>query len=396
MQASFPIGSILGIPIRVHVSWFIVLGLVTVAEAAQFSTMTSWPVAGAFGFVSAMLLFGSVLFHELGHSVVARAFGIHVRRIQLFLFGGVAEILGEPSRVLDEILIAAAGPFVSITLAFLAAPFAFLLLGHGLLAATALFFCGANALLFAFNMIPAFPTDGGRIARALLWAVLDDYRRATRWAAGLGIAFAALLVFGGIVDALYVRGAGGSGNWLGGAWMAMIGIFLARSARAGVEQARISAALRSGTVAEVMMPVRVLVPGEKTLFQVLTELGGPSAAEMLLGFAVEIDGACAGYVEPESLFAVPRERWGRTRAREVMTPLETMPKLPASTPLERLVRAMVETGAAGVLLFDGEQLVGYAGRGDVARFLVEQREAESRRDAADGGTPLPDGPDPKE
>ena len=383
MSTSFPIGRILGIPIRVHLSWFVVLGLVTSGEAWQLRELATAPAALVAGLVSALLLFSSVLLHELGHCVAARAFGIHVRRIQLFLFGGVAEILGEPRAVLDEVVIAAAGPAVSISLAVALVPAAWLA-PAGLGRTVALFALFANVMLFAFNMVPAFPTDGGRILRALLWGALGDYRRATRWAAGLGIAFASLMILGGIAMA-WSGGlpAGATTEELlsarfGGAWMSMVGLFLARSARAGVEQARVSAALRDACVGDAMLPITLQIDSGATLLEIFTAAGGPSAAEMLLGFSVAGgDGACLGFVEPANLFAIPRESWGSVRAGEVMTPIAHLPRLAASDPLDLLVREIVERGAAGALIFDGERLVGYAGRSDVARFLMESRGFES-------------------
>ncbi|HVO29242.1 MAG TPA: hypothetical protein VMV18_00830, partial [bacterium] len=228
-----------------------------------------------------------------------------------------------------------------------------------------------------FNMLPAFPSDGGRIVRAIFWGISGDFRRATRWAAGLGIGLASLLVAGGIALAVTASARDTvdlAGSRLGGAWMAMIGFYLVRSARAGVTQARVSEAIRAAKVGDVMLAVRPLVPAEKTLFQVFTEFGGPSAAEMLLGFPVASAGACIGYVEPDDLLRVPREEWHTVTAAQVMKPIEQVPRLDVAEPLDRLVRAIVADGAAGGLVFSGGSLVGYASRADVARFLVEARE----------------------
>ena len=377
MTSSFPIGSLLRVPIRVHYSWFGVFALVTTAQSWQFHAIAEWPLAIVAGLVAALFLFSSVVLHELGHCVAARAFGIHVRRIQLFLFGGVAEILGEPRRVLDEIVIAAAGPAVSIAIACATAPIAWIL-PEGVLRSLAWFVCGVNALLFFFNLVPAFPTDGGRILRAIFWGIFGDYRRATRWAAGLGIAFASLLVAGGVAVAFGASHLSPPEELaslrLSGTWMAMVGLFLARSARHGVEQARISAALRGARVGDVMLPLTIVIAADRTLLQALTAAGGPSAAEMLLGFPVTDAGVCVGFVEPANLYAVPREEWGAVRAGEIMTPLDALPRMQVTDALDRLVEEIVARGAAGALVYDGERLAGYAGRSDVGRFLMESRE----------------------
>jgi Zn-dependent protease len=373
--------------VRLHASWFLILAIVTGSEGWKLHDEVGAPIALAAvaGLFGAILMFGSVLLHELGHCVLARAFGIRVRRIQLFVFGGVAEILGEPEGVFDEIVIAAAGPAVSVVLAL-----AFLglrLALHATLARgdagvllivageLALFLGFANASLCLFNLVPALPTDGGRIFRAILWGILGDHRRATAVAAGVGVAIAAVLVCGGLLLASTAGGlageSGAAGVRIGGLWIAAIGAFLGRSALRANTHARIQARLRAGRVASVMMPVCAAVPAERTLFDVLTGAGGPSAAEMLLGFPVTEDGVLAGFVEPAQLYAVARERWNLIAVSEVMTPVASMPRVGAGDPLDVLVQEVVEEGAGGALVFDGETLVGYVGRADVARFVLE-------------------------
>lgn len=394
MALSFPIGRVLGIPVRVHASWFLVFGLSTWTFATGIFAEQSRTVAFIAGVAGALMLFASVLLHELGHCVFARMYGIHVRRIQLFLFGGVAEIVGEPRKVTHEIVIAAAGPAVSFALCALLFVFAIaqlLFVGAGLSpdalghAAQSLFeqdvlftllmvVGGANLMLGAFNLIPAFPTDGGRILRAVLWGVLGDYRRATSWAAGLGMVFAGGFIFLGVASALTaawrLHPSEVAGARIGGLWWAMIGIFLARSASQAASSARISAALRSGKVSDVMGPVRASVPVERTLLEVLVGVGGPSASEMLLdGFpAAGADGRIAGFVEPARIHVVPREKWGSTRVADVMTPIASIRHMKEDDPLDTLLGAVAEQGT-GVLVFRGDALVGYASRADLVRWL---------------------------
>lgn len=396
MALSFPIGRILGIPIRVHASWFLIFGLTTWTFATEVLAESPRVIAVPSAVLGALCLFGSVLLHELGHCVLARHYGIHVRRIQLFLFGGVAEIVGEPRRVLHEIVIAAAGPAVSFLLAglFLGAAFVGLLLTGEewgefqrsvpttLLAIVG----GANLMLGVFNLIPAFPTDGGRILRAVLWGLTGDYRRATSWAAGLGMMFAGGFILLGVASALTAAwrldASEVTGARIGGVWWALIGIFLARSASQASSSARISAALRAGLVRDVMGPVRASIPVDRTLLEVLVGVGGPSASEMLLdGFpAAAPDGSIVGYVEPARIHLLPREQWGATRVADVMTPLALMPKLPEDEPLDSLLRAVAEQGG-GVLVFRGDALVGYASRADLARWLFRDSSGPSAEPA---------------
>lgn len=382
MSLSFPIGRILGIPIRVHASWFLVFALVTWTLSTEVFRVESQAVALAGGVFGALFLFGSVVLHELGHCVAARWFGIHVRRIQLFLFGGVAEIVGEPRKVLDEIVIAGAGPAVSFALAaiFGAAAAVQALLSDVPDRSDDVVFMfvgiisGANFMLGLFNLIPAFPTDGGRIVRAVLWGITKDYRKATSWAAGLGMMFAGGFILLGVVSAMTaawrLNPADVNGARLGGIWWAMIGIFLARSAAQASSHARISAALRVGKVLDVMGPVRAAVAAERTLLDVLVGVGGPSASEMLLdGFPVHgSETTLLGFVEPARIHVIPREKWGSTRVADVMTALKDFPRLNEDEPLDSLLRSLAENGT-GVLVFRGDTLVGYASRADLARWL---------------------------
>lgn len=384
MALSFPIGRVLGIPVRVHASWFLIFGLTTWTFARDVFAELPQAIAIPAGVVAALLLFASVLLHELGHCVFARLYGIHVRRIQLFLFGGVAEIVGEPRRVLHEIVIAAAGPAVSFLLAagFLGAALLSSVLSgvalHEMFRRDVVFTVlsligGANLMLGVFNLVPAFPTDGGRILRAVLWGVTGDYRRATSWAAGLGMMFAGGFILLGVGSALTAAWRLDASEVMsariGGVWWALIGVFLARSASQAASSARISAALRSGLVRDVMGPVRASVPTDRTLLEVLVGVGGPSASEMLLdGFpAAAPDGPVVGYVEPASIHVLPREQWGTTRVGDVMTPLPAMARISEDEPLDALLRAVADGG--GVLVFRGAALVGYASRADLARWL---------------------------
>lgn len=394
MTLSFPIGRVLGIPIRVHASWFIVLAIVTWTLSREIFEGSEWVRLSA-ALASALCVFASVLLHELGHCVFARFFGIQVRRIQLFLFGGVAEIVGEPKRVLDEIVIAAAGPAVSLLLAGGLA-FAIALkgvtlgfadgadfgaaLGADLLVRIAMVVCLANLALALFNLIPAFPTDGGRILRAVLWGVLGDYRRATSLAAGLGMMFAGGFILFGLASALGLTGAlepeRAAGTRIGGLWWALIGIFLGRSASQANAHARVSAALRDGRIRDVTLPVRQPIAAARTLLDVLVGAGGPSASEMLLeGFPVAgDDGALVGFVEPARLHVLPREQWGTARVADVMTPLARLPRLSEDDGLDALLKIASDPsgGTGGALVYRGAALAGYTSRAELARYLFRE------------------------
>ena len=314
-RLSVPVGRVAGIPIRIHLSWSVVFVLVTASIGAQ-AAQAGASILGAMlaGAVAAFLLLGSVLLHELGHCAFAIRYRIKVRQIQLFIFGGVAEILGEPRRVREEIIIAAAGPAVSFALAGLAWP-----LAHGLPEGAwrvlAEFMLLMNLALGTFNLIPAFPTDGGRIFRAILWGITGDYRRATRWASGAGLLFAAGLICAGLFSFFRVHADMSDliGARVSGTWFVFIGLFLGRSARAANAQGQMSAALREGTVADVMHRA-----------------------------------------PPDELSFLP----------------VTLPRMQAEDPLDVLVGTLVHARADVALVYEGELLVGYVSRADVGRWLV--------------------------
>lgn len=226
-RGTVPLGRIAGIPIGIDYSWFLVFALVTWTLATGYfpAEFGDWPPAEYWivGAATAVLFFASVILHELGHSIVALRYRVPVRSITLFVFGGMAQIDGEPPRASAEFWIAIAGPAVSFALAGLFAAALSLVTGSELLTALARYLAYTNGILAVFNLIPGFPLDGGRIFRALVWGLSHDFDRATMIAARLGravaIAFVGIGVFR-IVD----------GNLPGGLWIAFIGWFLMNAA----------------------------------------------------------------------------------------------------------------------------------------------------------------------
>jgi Zn-dependent protease len=249
VRSSLRLGKLFGIPVGVHYTWFIIFGLVTLSLATGYfpSRYADWGLAGyvGIGLLTSLLFFASVLAHELAHSVVALAWGVPVKSITLFIFGGVASIGREPERPLAEFLIAVAGPLSSLLLAI---GFGLLWLVGQLLDVTQLAGLGlylgtVNLWLALFNMIPGFPLDGGRVFRSIVWARSGDINRATRWAATTGRIAALLMVVGGGLMLL-------AGNWSGGLWLAFIGWFLENAASQGTQQARIREALKGYTAGD--------------------------------------------------------------------------------------------------------------------------------------------------
>ena len=275
--SSIRLATIFGIRVGVNVSWFLVLFLAIFWLQGPFGEELGDDQQGfivavltAFGF------FGSILLHELGHAVVARREGIEVNGIDLFFFGGVMKMSRDTSTPGQEFRVAAAGPLVTLLIVIVGALASMALLGaDGFWDAARLdrtqapgafelwlsFMVSANVLLLLFNLVPAFPLDGGRIARAAAWKVTGDRGKATRLSAYLGQAFAALLIGYGI----YVLLA--DDDTVGGLWAIVLGYLLGSSARAAIAHSAFTERLRGVTVADIMDSDPVVIPADLSATQ---------------------------------------------------------------------------------------------------------------------------------
>jgi Zn-dependent protease len=229
MFRTYPIGRLCGIRLDVHASWFLMFALVALTIAgAEPIRMLGWIAATAVGAVAAIVLFASVVVHELAHAVTARRFGVQTSSIKLFLFGGVATLEAEPPAPLADALVALAGPAMSAVIALAAfgamhAVNAIVPLRYTDVAALILAYVTfANLVLAAFNLIPAYPMDGGRVLRALLWRLRGDRDRATATAALVGIGFGLCFAAGGLVAVVATR------TWQF-AWYVVVAGFLVRT-----------------------------------------------------------------------------------------------------------------------------------------------------------------------
>jgi Zn-dependent protease/CBS domain-containing protein len=337
VRTSFTLGRAFGIPIRINYTWFLIFFLLTLYLAlgelpASYRGLPS-PLYWLAGILGSLLLFASVVAHELAHSLVARRQGVPVRNITLFLFGGVSSIEQEAERPGEELLMAGVGPATSLVLALLSVLIALLFrLGQGgvFLLANGLFLrlTWWNLFLAGFNLLPGLPLDGGRILRAVLWLLGRDYRRATGIAAAAGRLISFLLIGGGIVWAL-------SGDWGSGLWLVLIGWFMDNAASQSYQQVLLREALRQVNVATLMTPECQRIPR------------GLSVASLVDDYVLRQGGRCfvvteedrlAGLVTMHNIRDLPRERWPYTPVGEIMVPYG------------RLVLAHPEEDAWSVLL----------------------------------------------
>jgi len=267
MPGSLRIGKIAGIDIYIHVSWIIILVLLTVSLAIGWfpqlypgqSTANYWIVS----LIAALLLFVSVLLHELAHSLVARRRGLPVKNITLFIFGGVSNIEQEPKDPGIEFQVAVVGPLTSILIGVVCLLLQLPLRGTNSPLEEILYYLAVtNILLGVFNLIPAFPLDGGRVLRSIIWRISGSMRQATRVASITGQVIAYLFIFGGIW--LFF-----TGYILNGIWLGFIGWFLLSSAQSANSQVMLASVFNGVTVGEVMNPTPTTVPANISLQQLV-------------------------------------------------------------------------------------------------------------------------------
>ncbi len=375
--------ALFGFQVWIDASWLLIAALVTWTLAGAvfpaalpgLSTSTYWSM----GVAATIGLLFSIVFHETAHSLVARRFGIEIRGITLFVFGGVAQMAGEPRSARAEFLMALAGPVSSLLLS--AALFGL----SGLIGALSgpqtfiavLWYLGSlNAMLGVFNLLPAFPLDGGRMLRAALWGWRHDIGSATRIAAGAGEGFGFLLIVLGVLAVL-------RGNLIGGVWQLLIGMFLRSAASASYQQTMAQQLLAGVSVAQVMTPNPIAVPPDLPIASFVDDY---IYRYHHREFPVVRAGALLGRVGTKEVSAVDRSLWHRTEVAEATvacTPADTV--VPETGVLDAIAQ-MSATGRGHLFVVRAGQLVGVISQRDFVELLSVKLELVGDRDAA-GATP---------
>jgi Zn-dependent protease/CBS domain-containing protein len=375
-QGGFPLGRIVGVEIVADWSLLIIFALIAINLGGglipvwhpDWGPGLVWTVS----LLAAALFFVSIALHELAHAVVARRYGIPVRRITLFVFGGMAHMEREPPSPRAELMMAAVGPAVSLLIGL-----ASIAIGSALSSdvmaryaddpqaiaralgpvSTLLLWLGPiNLLIGVFNLIPGFPLDGGRVLRAILWWSSGDLERATRWASGVGRGVAWALMAAGVSMLFGIRLPFVGGGPVQGLWFLLIGWFLNNAARASYQQLLIRSAFEDVTVADVMRRQAQMVPPDLTLERLVRDYFMQSDQQAFP--VVAGDGQLLGLVEIDQVRAVPEAQWGQVAVREIMTPAEQVdairPDQDAIQALHRLadheqIPVVVEGHVAGVL-----------------------------------------------
>jgi Zn-dependent protease/CBS domain-containing protein len=361
-QRMIPLGKVFGIQVGLDYSWFLIIALLTgslalnyfPAQFAGWSTALYWVLGGG----AALMLFVSVLLHEFGHSLVALAYHIPVRRIRLMFFGGVAEIGDEPTSATAEFRIAIAGPLVSFALAglfYLA--YAALNVTGALVPVTALlgYLALINLTLAIFNLVPGFPLDGGRVLRAAIWGITGDMSRSTRIAVSVGRVIAFVLFGAGLFQILI-------GSIANGLWTMFIGFFLQQAGTAEWRSQMIHDLLAGRTVAQVMEPNAASIPADLRLQDIVDRY---VTGFNIRSFIVVEGDEPVGILSAAAIKSVPRNLWPSTTASGAMIPLDKMDSVDPDTSLWRALLTMESDGQNQLPVIGEGRLLGLLRRDDV-------------------------------
>jgi len=361
-----------GIPIRLDPSWFVIAFLVTWSLAAGLFPLwlpretpaTYW----AMGVVGALCLFLSILLHEGCHAVVAQRQGIPMQGITLFIFGGVAEMGDEPPSARAEFLMAAAGPLASIVIGLAAMGLALVSPGMPAPIVTVLTYLGVmNLVLAGFNLVPAFPLDGGRLLRAFLWHRGGELRRATRLASRVGVGFSYVLMGLGAIRLAV-------GDIFGGIWSFLIGLFLRQAAGSAYQQVVVRRLLEGEPVGRFMTRDPVTVPSNATLADLLEQFVFRYHHQL---FPVQDNGHLLGAISTRQVKAVPREEWARRTVGAVASPQGPENSISPDTDALLALGLMRRTAQPRLLVVDHGRLVGILTLRDLLDFLALKVELET-------------------
>jgi Zn-dependent protease/predicted transcriptional regulator len=362
------IGRLYGIPIYLHTSWFFIFALITYSFVSEFSVLhldldpsRLWGLA----LLTSVLFFGSLVFHEMAHSVVAKHHKIPVVSITLFIFGGVARIGRDPARAVEEFNIAVAGPVSSF---LLAGGFKLLTLSSStnpVTVALGKVLASINFSLAVFNLLPGFPLDGGRIFRAMVWGLTKSYTRATKIAVRTGQLIAYGMIGMGVFGAAWGLVNRQDGYVISGMWLAFIGWFLLTAARQSRAQADARGALEGLRVADIMTPDLPTVGREISLEDYAREVYRTGRRAHLVVAHKQL----VGLMTVDVLHSVPRQDWEVTSVQAVMLPKEKLLWAAPEEPALSLLDRMRTGGLQQMPVISGGSVIGVVTRDSILRVL---------------------------
>ncbi|BAY51163.1 hypothetical protein NIES2134_112510 [Thermostichus vulcanus NIES-2134] len=366
MGQGWQVGRVFGIPLYIDRSWFLVILLFTFLNGSDWQdTYPQWgALVWPMGFGVSLLLFASVLLHELGHSLVARSQGITVRSITLFLFGGVAAIERESNTPGQAFQVAIAGPLVSFALFVLLQGVAVLLPGDYPLHELLLYLANINFVLGVFNLLPGLPLDGGQVLKAAVWKFTGNRFQGMRWAARSGQLLGWLAISFGLFVTLL-----GSGN---GLWLGLLGWFALQNATLYNRLSQLQEALVTLTAAEAMTRDFRVIEGTVSLREfadryLLLSDRQPTA------YFVATDGRYCGYLDSQALNHVERSRWEVTPVAELAVPLRAIATVKESDSLAKTICTLEEQQQRFItVLTPADAVAGVIDRGDVLVALAKR------------------------
>jgi Zn-dependent protease/predicted transcriptional regulator len=376
---AFQVAKIRGIGILIHPSWLIIIAFLIYALSDGFfpdqydgwSTAAYWVV----GTISALLLFVTVLVHELAHAFVAKRRGLDVPHITLFIFGGVSELTQQPRTAGEEFQIAAAGPLTSIIIAAICAVCWVLLPGEKV-EATFLYLSGVNLLLGIFNIIPGFPLDGGRVFRSIAWKRTKNFRRATRIASGAGEMVAWFIIIAGFLLLLI-------GFIFNGLWLLLIGWFLLSAARSELQNMQFETVLSTLHARDLMHSEFSTVTPGLDLQSVVDDYMIPHGDRAVV---VANAGAVAGILTVSDLRRVPREQWVHTPAQRLMTPREQVITVDAGSSALEVLTIVSQKRLNQVPVLEEGRMIGLITRRELLdRVQLAESLAPDPQDAPESG-----------
>ncbi|MFO7952233.1 MAG: site-2 protease family protein [Bacillota bacterium] len=364
MNSAFRLMYIREIPVEIHISWLLIFFLFSLSLAqGYFPVMVeglSPQVYWTAGIITSLLIFASVLTHELGHSFVAINEGIPIKKITLFIFGGVAQMETEPKSPRSEFKVTAAGPLTSLILAALSGAIYYLFLTPGELIGEAIFFVArVNMIMAVFNLVPAFPLDGGRLFRSIIWLFGSNILKATRIAVMVGSALSFMAMALGFMIVFFQED-------LWGIWLIFLGWMIYQAGQSSYSQLVFKETFSGMKVSELMSRNLQTISPDATLDQL---------ADYFLhykygAFPVVYGSTTHGLVTLQNLKEVPREKWSHTTVAHILTPLkEVMVTSPDSDAAEVMMKMANQNAGRALVMENNGELVGLLSRTDMMRFM---------------------------
>ncbi|NJL02955.1 MAG: site-2 protease family protein [Spirulinaceae cyanobacterium RM2_2_10] len=384
MNGNLRVGNLFGIPFYVNPSWFLVLALGTLWFSEQFQIFSSLGAIAPWllGFTTALLLFASVLAHELGHSFVAMRQGIGVNSITLFLFGGLAMLEKEAEKPLQALWVAIAGPLVSVGLF---AVFTLIRLALPLptpAAAMLYLLASINLVLALFNMIPGMPLDGGNVLKALVWKFTGNPNKGLLYASRVGQVFGWLAITVGLLAVLGI-------TQYGSFWTLLIGWFLLQNAGRSAQSAQVQETLDGYTARDAVIPNSPIVQADLNLREFANNyvIGNQTWRQFLV---TDAEGKLLGAIAVDRLRQIPTSVWPETPISQLVEPVDTDTIINADTSLLEIVKRIEQDKTPQLTVVDHENIaVGLLEKASIVRFLGQQAQSKDKEKLEEAVEVLP-------